>query len=147
MNETRSIFPRIFRLAYLVFAVLFLIGIIVQVYLVGMTIVARQISWQNHIGLGHGLAAPLLFMLLSAYLGRFPRRIKLLTWLLVGIYVFQADVVIFMRATAPLVSAIHPVLALIDFALAISLVRSAWSSVKDTSPAQSVPSLLETPAD
>jgi hypothetical protein len=51
--------------------------------------------------------------------------LKRLTWLLLGVYILQADVLIFMRASAPVLSALHPVLALVDFALGLAL---AWKA-------------------
>jgi hypothetical protein len=107
------------RYVYLVAAWLFLLGVIVQVYFAGMAVVAMQIAWWgSHIGLGHTLAGPLLIMLVSMYLGKMPSRVKNVTWLLFLVYVIQSDVVIFLRVQAPIVSALHPVLALFDFALA-----------------------------
>ena len=73
------------------------------------------------------LAGPLLFMLVTMYLGRLPDHLKRLTWLLFVVYALQADVVIFLRLQAPLVSALHPVLALFDFALGVLLARRAWA--------------------
>ena len=87
-------------------------------------------GWANHAGLGHGLALPLLVMLVTAYLGRLPRSMKLMTWLLFAVYILQADVIIFLRDSAPVVSAFHPVLALIDFALAVILAARAWKIVR-----------------
>ena len=116
---------KIGRYVYLVAAWLFVAGVVTQVFLAGMTVVARQMGWDSHIGLGHTLAGPLLFMLIFMYLGRMPGQVKRLTWLLFGAYVLQADVVIFLRTQAPLVSALHPVLALVDFALGWALARQA----------------------
>jgi hypothetical protein len=117
--------------------VLFLVGVVTQVFLAGMAVVARQMSWNNHIGLGHLLSAPLLLMLISQYPARLPGRLKKLTWLLFGVYILQADILIFLRVDAPVLSAFHPVLALADFALALALVRAAWSLVRqvETQPA------------
>ena len=54
---------------------------------------------------------------------------------LFGVYVLQADIVIFLREQLPLVSAFHPVLALVDFALALTLVRRSWGlAVQDQTP-------------
>jgi hypothetical protein len=105
---------------------LFLAGVVAQVFLAGMTVVALQMGWANHIGLGHGLAFPLLVMLIAMYLGRLPGSMKWLTWLLFGAYVLQADVVIFLRFQAPVISALHPVMALVDFSLGVALARRAW---------------------
>ena len=123
------------RYAYLAAACLFLAGVVTQVFLAGMVVVAQRMGWNNHIGLGHILAAPLLVMLISQYLGRLPGQTKRLTWLLFAAYVLQADVVIFLRSQVPPVSAFHPVLALVDFALALALARQAWPLARQA-PAQ-----------
>jgi hypothetical protein len=114
------------------------IGVLVQVFLAGMVVVSYLISWGNHSTLGHTLAGPLLLMLISMYPGRLPQPMKQLTWLLFGVYVLQADVVIFMRVQAPMVAALHPVLALVDFALGLTLARRAWSLVRQSSMATAV---------
>lgn len=125
-----------FRIVYQIAAWLFVAGVVAQVFFAGMAVVARQWSWENHSGLGHFLALPLLFMLVSMYPGRLPGRMKRLTWLLFGVYVLQADVLIFMRAAAPVLSALHPVLALIDFALGMVLARQATKIVQTGSESE-----------
>jgi hypothetical protein len=70
--------------------------------------------------------AQLILMLVTMYLGRMPIPVKQLTWVLFGVYVLQADVVIFLRTQAPVIFALHPVLALVDFALGLALARRAW---------------------
>jgi hypothetical protein len=102
-------------------------------------------GWDNHISLGHMLALPLLFMLVSQYPAHLPRRMKGLTWMLFGVYVLQADVIIFLREDLPVVSAFHPVLALVDFVLVLSLARAAWPLLKTARNAQPEP--LASPAD
>ncbi len=109
---------------YLFTLSLFLLGVVVQVYLSGLAAVARTMSWTAHVELGHTLGLPLILALILMYIARLPRAIKILTWLLFLVYVIQADVLIFMKREAPLVAAMHPVLALVDFALALWLVVS-----------------------
>lgn len=137
---------KVFRTVYLVVSWLFVVGVLVQVFLAGMVVVAVKMGWDNHITLGHSLAGPLLLMLVSMYLARLPGSMKRLTWILFGVYVLQADVLIFMRFTVPVLSAFHPVMALLDFALGFSLARQAWALVRQQSSPVSVPSGLETSA-
>jgi membrane-bound metal-dependent hydrolase YbcI (DUF457 family) len=111
---------------------IFLTGVVVQVFLAGMVVVAFQMGWANHRDLGHTLALPLLVMLVTAYLGRLPRKMKWLTWLLFAVYVVQADVLIFLRASLPVASAFHPVLALVDVLLAAILALQAWTLVQNS---------------
>lgn len=126
------------RIVYLVSTWLFLVGVLTQVFLAGMVVVAAQMGWNNHIGLGHVLALPLLVMLVTAYLGRLPGNMKRLTWLLFVVYILQADVIIFLRDSAPVLSAFHPVLALVDFALALTLALRAWPLVRQEEEIASV---------
>lgn len=135
---------RVSRFVYVFAACLFLTGIVVQVFLAGMVVVAFRMSWLNHINLGHSLAFPLLVMLVTLYLGRFPASMKRLTWLLFAAYVLQADVVIFLRIQAPVIAALHPVLALVEFALGLALARVAWPLARQVQAPSSVQPGLET---
>lgn len=133
---------KISRYIYLAASSLFLIGVTLQVFLAGMVVVALRTGWGNHRDLGHALALPLLIMLVTAYLGRLPSKIKWMTWLLLGVYIIQADVIIFMRASYPYVSAFHPVLALVDFGLGAFLVYQVWKLVQDDREERPIPTKL-----
>ncbi len=122
---------KVSRIVYLAASSLFLVGVTLQVFLAGMVVVALQMGWSNHRDLGHSLALPLLVMLITAYLGRLPRGMKWLTWLLFVVYIIQADVLIFMRTSLPVASAFHPVLALVDTVLAVILAYQAWGLVRE----------------
>lgn len=135
------------RFAYLVAAWLFVVGVLVQVFLAGMVVVALRMGWDNHAGLGHMLGLPLLLMLVTVYLGRFPRSMKWLTWLLFLVYIIQADVLIFMRDSLPVVAAFHPVLALVDFALGLRLATAARSFVGEAPDVTPVGGLEAAPGD
>lgn len=103
---------------------LFLAGVVAQLLLVGLTVVAAELDWEIHIGLGHTLGLPLILMLITMYVGRADKQTKNTTWILFLTYFLQADVLIFLRFNAPplsYLSALHPVLALIDFWLAMRL--------------------------
>jgi hypothetical protein len=134
---------RIARYIYAGLAWLFVIGVVLQVFLAGMVVVARQSTWNNHVSLGHTLAGPLLFMLVTMYLGRMPGAIKRLTWLLFAVYVIQSDVIIFLRIDAPVISAFHPVLALVDFALGLTLARRALPLARELKAPAASPEGLE----
>lgn len=122
------------RVSYYAYAVatwLFVVGILMQVFLIGLSLLGRQATWQIHIGLGHGLAIAPLLMVVLAYIGRMPRPMKPLTWLALVIYVLLADVVIFMRDSAPLVAAFHPVLAVVLFGITGFLAIRTWRLVRE----------------
>lgn len=122
---------RLSRYAYAAAAWLFVVGILTQVYLVGLSLLGQQPSWQTHVGLGHGLSIVALLMVALAYTSRLPRPMKPFTWLNLVISILLADVVIFMRGSAPLVAALHPVLAILLFGIAGFLAMRAWQLVRE----------------
>lgn len=122
---------RLSRYAYAAAAWLFVVGILTQVYLVGLSLLGQQPSWQTHVGLGHGLSIVALLMVALAYTSRLPRPMKPFTWLTLVIDILLADVVIFMRGSAPLVAALHPVLAILLFGIAGFLAMRAWQLVRE----------------
>ena len=120
---------RSLRIAYLVVAWLFVVGILGQVFLVGLALLDAQPTWPMHIEFGHELVAlPLLLVVLS-FVGRLPRAAKGLTALLFVVAVMQAEVFAAVRNAVPLLAALHPVLALVLFALAVTVAFRAWAFV------------------
>jgi hypothetical protein len=107
------------RILYLIAAWLFPVAILIQVFLVGLSLFTGQAYWSTHRDVGHSLAVLPLLLVILAYLGRLPRSEKLLIWLLFGVYLVQAEVFAAIRDSVPLLAAFHPVLALVLFALAI----------------------------
>ena len=128
---------RFSRYAYVAVAWLFVAGILTQVFLIGLTFLGGRPSLQTHVGLGHGLAITPLLMIILASTGRLPHPMKPFTWLALVLYVLLADIVIFMRGTAPLVAALHPVLAVLLFGVAGFLARRAWRLVREASDTSS----------
>jgi len=106
---------------------LFLIAIFAQLFLAGMVAVAEELKdWSLHAALGHMLAFILIPMLIIMYVGQASREVKLLTWVLFAVWFVQVYVlVILLRESMPVASALHPVLALIDFWLALRLLGAS----------------------
>ena len=105
---------------------LFIAGVVIQVTLAGLTVVAGQIDWSIHKDLGHIIGLPLYIMAITMYIAKADRPVKRTTWLLLLVFVIQTGVTIFLRfSPAPVVylSALHPVMALFDFWLALRLLR------------------------
>src|SRR5262249_25107053 len=96
-----------------------------------MVVVAGLMNWSTHISLGHWLGLPAIFMLITAYFGQLPRSVKRFTWLLFGTFIVQAEIVIFLREAVPILSALHPVLALVYFALGAFLAYQAVGFVQN----------------
>ncbi|MHB1133979.1 MAG: DUF6220 domain-containing protein [Chloroflexota bacterium] len=123
------------RTAYLVIAWLGVLGILLQVFLVGLSLLGGQPSWDAHIGLGHSYLLLPLLMVILAYVGRLPRPDKRLTWLFFGVYIFLAEIFAIIRGAVPILAALHPVLALVLFALSTLLAWRAWGLARAPSPA------------
>ena len=119
------------RYLFLVLTSLLLIGIVVQVYLVGLTMLGGQSGMMGyHNGYGLLLGPVTLLIILPAYLGRLPSSVKLFSWLSFATY-FAMLVLANARQSAPFAAALHPVLALILFAITISQVIRAWKAVRE----------------
>ncbi len=118
---------RIVRILYLLFAWLFVAGILIQVFIAGLGLFGSRGNWETHIGLDHTLGLLPLLMLVLVFFGGYSRSSKGLTALLFVNYLLLADFVIFIREP-PLVAALHPVLALVLFATAFAIARRAWQT-------------------
>jgi Family of unknown function (DUF6220) len=118
------------RMLYLIVAWLFPLAILVQVFLVGLSLFTTQPYWNMHTELGHTLVVLPLLLIILAYLGRLPSTEKLLIWLQFGVYLVQAEVFAAIRADVPLLAAFHPVLALVLFALALIIALRARTVVR-----------------
>src|SRR5215831_12607831 len=118
------------RILYVIAAWLFPVALLIQVFLVGLSLFTGQAYWSTHRDVGHSLAVLPLLLVMLAYLGRLPRSEKLLIWLLFGVYLVQTEVFAAMRDAVPLLAAFHPVLALVLFALAILIALRALPVVQ-----------------
>jgi hypothetical protein len=135
------------RMLYLIVSWLFPLAILVQVFLVGLSLFTSQPYWNMHTELGHTLAVLPLLLVILAYLGRLPSTDKLLIWLQFGVYLVQAEVFAAIRADVPLLAAFHPVLALVLFALSLIIALRARTVVRTgiqtSSTSQNQPSMEE----
>jgi hypothetical protein len=112
---------------YRIMNFLVVIGVALQFFFVGMTVVARQMDWEAHTAVGHIIFLPILIMVIAAFVGKADRGLKRKTIILLVIYLIQADFIIFLRDSTSLpllvVAAFHPVLAIVIGALAGGLLR------------------------
>jgi hypothetical protein len=118
------------RVGYLLSAWLFVIGVVIQVLLVGLSLLGRVPSWDTHIGLGHTIGIFPLLALVFAYVGRLPRTAKVQSAVIFGTYLFQAEVFAGIRDIAPLAAALHPVLALALFYLGLRQALEAQALIR-----------------
>ncbi len=106
---------------------LVIVGVALQFFFVGMTVVARQMDWQAHIAVGHIIFLPILIMVITVFVAKGSRELKRRTLILLVIYLIQADFIIFLRNStsvpALIVAAFHPVLALGIATLSATILR------------------------
>ncbi len=110
------------RVGYLLVAWVFVLFVLIQVFLAGLSIFVGPEGWARHVEFGHLFGPLSLALLLLALVGRLPRRAVLLTVLLMLLYSLQyVFVEIPPRLGLPEFSALHPVNALLIFWLALTL--------------------------
>jgi hypothetical protein len=112
----------------------FVAAIVVQVFLAGAAIVQLGGSgvFAAHIDFGYtwvGLAA--LAVLVTAVIARAGRRAILISIGLLALYIVQTSLP-FARDSIPAIAALHPVNALVLFALATWYARRAWRASSAT---------------
>ena len=117
------------RYAYVVLACAYVIGLVYQVFLAGLGLFAGSSNWETHIGVGWMLHLVPILIVAAAALSRAGRR----HWqwaLALALVVFVVPLFALMRDSNPEIAALHPVSALIAFALAISVARNSLAAVR-----------------
>lgn len=130
-TQTRSPFRRFGRRGALVLSSLLALGILLEVFLAGGGIFTSPSWWPLHIILGLVLTLfPVVFLLLAwmGQLGRESVWLGVLTLLLIVLQSFLVEIP--RRIDLPILSALHPVNALVIFGLAVLLVQRAWHGVR-----------------
>ncbi len=129
------------RIIYLIGAWLFVAAVPIQMFLAGMVVVAGRMNWDEHRRFGAWVGLLVLIILITAYLGRLPVPTKRLAWLLLATFIIQVSL-LFLRRSAPALSALHPVLGLADFALGAILAYRAVGFVREVGIQPSLHSAL-----
>jgi len=128
-QSTPSTRIRIGRGIYFLFAAIFALFIIGQVFSAGMAIFVGAENWLKHTTLVHIFGFNILvLMLIAAFVGKLPRwgygYVIGLAVLVFSMY-FSAN---FTRV-APWVGALHPVLAMVLFIVSVSVVIDTWKLI------------------
>lgn len=119
---------QVLRQAHAIAAWLLVFGIIVQVFLAGAAIanLGGSGNFSTHIEFGYtGIGLIALLVLLTAIAAQRGRRDILLSFGLLVLYVIQTALPAF-KGSLPSLAALHPVNAMLLFALATWYARRAW---------------------
>jgi hypothetical protein len=104
-----------FRVAYAAVAILFVVGVLIQVFLAGMAAFGAGL-WSSHVDFGYGVALLPLVLLLLAWPAR--GGLVLLSLGLLVVAFVQTSLPYF-RDDMPVIAALHPVNALLVFGLGV----------------------------
>lgn len=124
------------RYAFLVIAVLFVVGIAYQVFLAGMAVFSAG-RWSTHVDFGYLVTIVPAPLILVAWLAKAGRRT---IWLSVAtLVVAQVQTILpWFRAEVPWISALHPVNAMVIFGMGVVLARRGWALARSSSPESAV---------
>lgn len=119
LNTNRKSSPRIrySRFIYSIFAWIFVLSIIIQVFLAGMAVFESPVHWGRHVNFGHLFSVLPLFMFALGFLGRLPRW---MIWWSLGLLAMMILQSVTANGLAP---ALHPVIALVLFLVGFMLAR------------------------
>jgi hypothetical protein len=100
-------------------------GTLAQVFLAGLGVFRDPADFETHRSFGYLLGLLALGLLILALAVRAPRSVVALAGLIFAGFVLQSVLVAF-RATAPVLSALHPLNGFLIVLLAIAFARSTW---------------------
>lgn len=126
-------FTRVMRVLYIIFAWLFAICILIQVFLAGLNIFSPSatITWSLHISFAHYIEYIPILLIILALLGRFPRSLPLFSLLLLVQFVLQyAFIRVAPTVNVLALAAFHPVNAVVMFWVSIHVARRAGAYLK-----------------
>jgi len=108
-------------------AVIWVVAIVVQVLLAGLAIanLGGSGDFSTHIGVGYTIGVVQLIALALAFPARVPTRDKQISFGLLLLYILQT-LLPGLKSVSPVISALHPLNAMVLFTLSIWYARHAW---------------------
>jgi len=113
------------RLIHAGLAVLFPVGLAVQIFLAGLGVFDGPQAFATHRDVGYMLQAVPFLLAIVGVIGRVPRRLTGLAILIFALF-FVQSILVSVRADAPSIAALHPVNGFLITILALVLARDAW---------------------
>jgi Family of unknown function (DUF6220) len=127
----------VFRVLYALTAWLFLAGLVIQIFLIGVYLFSDRSALSAHQGLGWVLHLAPLVVLLFAFLARAGRRHWL--WALaLTVVVLIVPILAAIKDSVPVAAALHPLAAVVAFALACVVAWNSYAALRlpdETTPA------------
>jgi hypothetical protein len=108
------------RVAVVVLARLFIFGIVVQIFLVGLSLFESADYWEDHKSLGESLGLIPILLILVALVGRLPMRLIVMAAALLVLFGVQYALP---NVDNGYVAALHPINALVLMGLADQIAR------------------------
>jgi hypothetical protein len=108
------------RVAVVVLARLFIIGIVVQIFLVGLSLFESADYWQDHKSLGESLGLIPILLILVALVGRLPMQLIVMAAALLVLFGVQYALP---NVDNGYVAALHPINALVLMGLSDQIAR------------------------
>jgi hypothetical protein len=122
------------RIAYVALAWAFVLGMVGQVFVIGLALFADPSYRGLHRDIGYVLSLVPIVILVVAAVARVGRR-RLLWTLGLAVVVFVFPIFPVLRESLPFVAALHPVGALVGFWMAIVVARGASAALHESDPA------------
>jgi hypothetical protein len=119
------------RFFYVALTWAFVVGILLQVYFIGLGLFSSSDYLELHVTFGWLLHLVPPFILLAAALARAGRS-RILQTTGLAVLFFFVPILAAIRADAPLTAAFHPVGAVLAFALAVVVARGALRLLRST---------------
>jgi hypothetical protein len=119
------------RFAFAAIALAFVVGILLQVYFIGLGLFSSADFTRIHAEFGWILHLVPPFILLAAALAR-AGRTQIIRAVVLAVLIFFVPILAAIRADAPLTAAFHPVGAVLAFVLAVFVARGATSLLRST---------------
>lgn len=113
------------RVVHLVLSVLFIAGLVVQVFLAGMGVFDGPARFETHRTWGYTLELFPVLLLIAGLVGRMGRRLALLAVAEFGLFILQSVLIAF-RESTPAIAALHPVNGFLILLIAIVIARESW---------------------
>ena len=112
------------RYAYLLLAWAFVVGVIIQVFLIGLGLFADPDATELHVAFGWIVHLFPILIVVAAAVARAGRR-HILQAVALAAIVFVVPLLPSLRDSAPVVAALHPVVATLAFGVAVGVAISA----------------------